>query len=85
MSQFPASPDRPHTAFTFDVLNTFQLLNLQGKLSVYNFYHSLVYKTDNLGISEQEHTRRTGQKMGTKGIGVRVSYAHLYHSMKLAT
>ena len=40
-SWFPSSLDRPHTAFTFDVLDTFQLLNLQGKLSAYDFYYSL--------------------------------------------
>jgi hypothetical protein len=46
---FPASLDRPQTAFTFDVLDTFQLLNLQGKISAYDFYYSLDHKTDNTG------------------------------------
>ncbi|KZP18044.1 hypothetical protein FIBSPDRAFT_717468, partial [Athelia psychrophila] len=50
MQWLPATTDRPNTAFTFDVLNTFQLLSLQGKLSAYDFYQSLVHKTDNLGI-----------------------------------
>ncbi|KZP28679.1 hypothetical protein FIBSPDRAFT_728847 [Athelia psychrophila] len=50
---FPASVDRPNTAFTFDMLNTFQLLNLQGKLSAYDFYHSLLHKTDNMGIQRR--------------------------------
>jgi hypothetical protein len=49
-SWFPASLDRPRTAFTFDVLDTFQLLNLQGKLSAYDFYYSLDHKTDNTGV-----------------------------------
>jgi hypothetical protein len=46
---FPASLDRPHTAFTLDVLDTFQHLNFQGKLSAYDFYYSLDHKTDNTG------------------------------------
>ena len=49
-SWFPASLDRPHTAFTFDVLETFQLLNLQGKVTAYDFYYSLDHKTDNTGV-----------------------------------
>lgn len=72
-SWFPATPDRPHTAFTFDVLNTFQLLNLQGKISTYDFYYSLVHKTDNLRISERLYTQGTRWKTRSEGIGVRVS------------
>lgn len=48
-SWFPATLDRPQTAFTFDVLDTFQLLTLQGKISTYDFYYSLDHKTDNTG------------------------------------
>jgi CxC2 like cysteine cluster associated with KDZ transposases len=47
---FPTSLTRPCTAFTFDVLDTFHLLTLQGKLSAYDFYRSLLYKTDGTGI-----------------------------------
>ena len=55
-SWFPASLDRPQTAFTFDVLDTFQLLNLQGKISAFDFYYSLDHKTDNTGVcSVQVH------------------------------
>ena len=52
-SWFPASLNHPQTAFTFDVLDTFQHLNVQGKISAYDFYYSLNHKTDNtstLGI-----------------------------------
>lgn len=63
---FPASMSRPNSAFTFDVLNTFQLLNLQGKISAYDFYQSLMHKTDNLGIS-----RSKGK--GTSTTNLRVS------------
>lgn len=52
MRWFPASTERPNSAFTFNLLNTFQLLNLQGKISAYDFYSSMTHKTDNLGIRE---------------------------------
>lgn len=52
ISWFPASIDRPRTAYTFDVLNSFQLVNLQGKLSLYDFYLSLVHKSDNMDSSD---------------------------------
>ncbi|KAF9501090.1 hypothetical protein BDN71DRAFT_1555892 [Pleurotus eryngii] len=47
---YPASPTTPCTAFTLDLLNTFQLLTLQGKISAYDFYLSIERKTDNAGI-----------------------------------
>lgn len=64
---FPASMSRPNTAFTFDVLNTFQLLNLQGKISAYDFYLSLVRKTDNMGIlrSKAKGTSTTNLRVRT--------------------
>lgn len=72
---FPASTERPNTVFTFDVLNTFQLLNLQGKLSAYDFYQSLVHKTDNLNISS--HTKSTHLKAQFLTTGPRVSVHYL--------
>ncbi|KAF7440215.1 hypothetical protein PC9H_000559 [Pleurotus ostreatus] len=47
---YPASPTAPRTAFTLNLLNTFQLLTLQGKVSAYDFYLSIERKTDNAGI-----------------------------------
>lgn len=47
---FPATLERPQTAFTFDLLNTFHLLNLQGKTSMHDFYYAIHFKTDNAGI-----------------------------------
>lgn len=44
---FPASVARPQTAFTFDVLDTFHEVTLQGKLTAYDFYYALLHKTDN--------------------------------------
>ena len=46
---YPASFDRPRTAFTFDVLDTYHKLTLQGKLNLYDFYLSTMQKTDNCG------------------------------------
>jgi hypothetical protein len=44
---FPVTCNRPQTAFTFDVLNTFHKLTLQGKTTLYDFYHTILCKTDN--------------------------------------
>jgi len=46
----PASIDHPKSAFTFDVLDTFHLLTLQGKTSAYDYYYSLAHKSDNTGL-----------------------------------
>jgi len=47
---FPATVTRPRTAFTYDTLDSFHLLTLQGKTSAYDFYYSLVHKFDNTGL-----------------------------------
>ncbi|KAN0105342.1 hypothetical protein V8E52_011131 [Russula decolorans] len=49
---FSSTITRPQSAFTFDVLNTFHLLTLQGKVSAYEFYCALQHKTDNTSISD---------------------------------
>lgn len=56
---FPASFDRPKTAFTFDLLNTFHLLNLQGKLSLYDFHEAIYNKSDNTRL--RKHRSRYDQ------------------------
>jgi hypothetical protein len=48
----PASVERPQSAFTFDVLDTFHLITLQGKLSAFDFYYALEHKTNNTGIDK---------------------------------
>lgn len=48
---FPASYERPQTVLTFDVLNSFHQLNLQGKTTLYDYYHSLVHLSDNLQLT----------------------------------
>ncbi|TDL13469.1 hypothetical protein BD410DRAFT_846920 [Rickenella mellea] len=47
---FPATLDRPSTVITFDALNVFHNLTLQGKTTFYDFYHTLVRLTDNAGL-----------------------------------
>jgi hypothetical protein len=37
----------PRSAVTFSTLNLFHLLTLQGKVTAYDFYYSLVHQTDN--------------------------------------
>ena len=46
---FPASIDRPRTAFSFEVLNLFDKLTLQGKTTLFDFHRALVQMTDNIG------------------------------------
>ena len=49
-SWLPASWDRPQMAFTFDMLNSFQLLNVQGKTSAFDFYEALEQKLNGAGL-----------------------------------
>lgn len=47
---WPATATDPRTCATFMVLHQFHLLNLQGKLTIYDFYKSLELATDNSGL-----------------------------------
>jgi hypothetical protein len=49
---YPASFKRPKTAFTFNVLDAYHKLALQGKLNLYDFLLSVLQKTDNCGRGE---------------------------------
>ena len=49
-SWLPVSTEDPHTAFMFEVLNTYHLLSLQGKVSCEDYYISISRHTDNMGI-----------------------------------
>lgn len=49
---FPASMKLPETAFTFDFLNTFHLVNLQSKTALYDFWLAILHKTDNAGTRD---------------------------------
>jgi len=48
---FPATVARPRTVFTFEVLDHFHHLTLQGKTTAWDFYNALVHETDNSGLS----------------------------------
>jgi len=52
MRWYPASFHRPKTAFTFDILETYHKMTLQGKLNLYDFYHAIMQKSDNQGRSK---------------------------------
>ena len=47
---FPATLARPQTVFTFDCLETFHELTLQGKTSLYDYYHTLLRRSDNANL-----------------------------------
>ncbi|KIM86482.1 hypothetical protein PILCRDRAFT_65138, partial [Piloderma croceum F 1598] len=46
-----ATPLQPQTCVTMAVLKHFHLLNLQGKVPDYSFFHALKFQTDNTGLS----------------------------------
>lgn len=48
---FPATSARPQTVVTFECLDTFHELTLQGKVNLFDFYHTLIRKTDNAGLN----------------------------------
>lgn len=43
---WPATPLDPQTVATFEVLRQFQIQNLQGNLTAYDFYRALELQTD---------------------------------------
>lgn len=47
---FPATLTRPQTVFSFDCLETFHELTLQGKTSLYDFYLTLLRRSDNASL-----------------------------------
>ena len=49
VSWYPASILRPKTVFTFDLLDTYHKASMQGKLNLYDFYTTIMQKTDNCG------------------------------------
>ena len=52
MRWYPASFDRPRTAFSFDLLETYHKVSLQGKLNLYDFFLAIMQKSDNQGRSK---------------------------------
>ncbi|KAK0474610.1 hypothetical protein IW261DRAFT_1341509, partial [Armillaria novae-zelandiae] len=47
---FPATDTQPRTAVMTAALEQFQMLTFMGKISAYEYYHSLVHLTNNTGI-----------------------------------
>ncbi|KAH8106476.1 hypothetical protein DFH11DRAFT_1691850 [Phellopilus nigrolimitatus] len=47
---FPASQDNPSSVFTFETLDLFHELTLQGKVSAHDFYVGLMNRSDNTGV-----------------------------------
>ncbi|KAK0472663.1 hypothetical protein IW261DRAFT_1553319 [Armillaria novae-zelandiae] len=48
---FPATDTEPRTAVTTAALEQFQMLTFMGKISAYEYYHSLVRLTNNTGVT----------------------------------
>lgn len=46
---YPASTRRPKTVFTFDLLDLYHKISMQGKLNLYDFYTAIMQRTDNRG------------------------------------
>jgi len=49
---FPATVNWLKTVFTFDTLRTFHELSLQGKTTAFDFYHTILCRTDNLQLGK---------------------------------
>jgi len=49
---FPATVNRPKTVFTFDCLDTYHELSLQGKTTAFDFYHAVLRRTDNVQLEK---------------------------------
>lgn len=69
---YPTSFNQPRTVFTFDLLDTYHKLTLQGKLNLYDFYSSIMQKTNNYG------------KKTTVSLLGRSAIYHLTHTLPLA-
>ncbi len=50
---FPATLDRPKTAFTFRCLDFFHELTLQGKTTLYDYYQTLLRLSDPMKLGKQ--------------------------------
>ncbi|TDL13533.1 hypothetical protein BD410DRAFT_735251, partial [Rickenella mellea] len=59
---FPATLDRPMTVITFDALDLFHALTLQSKITFYDFYHTLLRRTDNSGIQVMPDAYKAGMR-----------------------
>ena len=46
---WPATDAEPNTCFSFQMLENYHIMSLQGKISMYDYYHALERMTDNTG------------------------------------
>lgn len=53
MKWFPATLARPHTAFSFRLLDFFHQLQSQNKTNLYDFYNTVVHLSDSAGLSPE--------------------------------
>ena len=70
---YPASAHSPKTVSTFDFLDTYHKISLQGKLNLYDFYNTIMRKTNNSGGS----TVTVGEVSQTTSTAA-------YHSLKVS-
>lgn len=49
---FPGTITRPQTVFTFDLLDMFHELTLQSKTTLYDFYHTIIQRTDKMQLGK---------------------------------
>jgi hypothetical protein len=61
-SWMPATTEDPQTAFMFDVLDSYLLLSLQGKVSREDYYLSFFRHTDNTGLDPPKVRNLTASK-----------------------
>lgn len=47
---YPATYNNPGTVFTYAMLDQFQELSLQGKISAHDYYQGLAHMSDNTGV-----------------------------------
>lgn len=50
---FPATIERPSTAFAFDILDFFHKLQDQNKCNPFDFYHAIIQRTDAAGVKPE--------------------------------
>lgn len=74
---YPASILRPQTVFTFDLLDTYHKVSLQGKLNLFDFYNAIMQKTDNCGGSKV----KVWELNESPGQLLTISSKHRYHEI----
>jgi hypothetical protein len=50
---FPTTVNQPKTVFTFDCLNIYHELSLQGKTTAFDFYHIVLHQMDKVHLEKE--------------------------------